>query len=260
MIPAGGRLSRCSSSVPLYRVERARARQGGNIEVITTRDVSHPLPFPPPLGAPASCPPVSFLPWERRHLACLFFFFFSLGVRASCPLFFVAFPPTKNHPLLGGVALSLSKGRGGFLACHSVETHPAALRHKEETCPSTAQERRDTFPLSLPRRVMQIILLGGPLLPCAVPVCDRVPGVRASSPQAAKMAALPGRGRASGPRRGLPDRSLGGSCHNMHHPSQEGIKKLPSSSPQISWPIGWAKKLTRSVDLCFTLFYIYRIK
>ena len=74
---------------------------------------------------------------------------------------------------------------------------------------------------------MQIILLGGPLLPCAVPVCDRVPGVRASSPQAAKMAALPGRGRASGPRRGLPDRSLGGSCHNMHHPSQEGIKNHP---------------------------------
>ena len=77
----------------------------------------------------------------------------------------------------------------------------------------------------LPRRVMQIILLGGPLLPCAVPVCDRVPGVRASSPQAAKMAALPGRGRASGPRRGLPDRSLGGSCHNMHHTSREGIEE-----------------------------------
>ena len=54
------------------------------------------------------------------------------------------------------------------------------------------------------KRVMQIPLLGGPPLPCAVPVCDRVPGVRASSPQAAKMAALPGSGRASGPRRGLP--------------------------------------------------------
>ncbi len=36
---------------------------------------------------------------------------------------------------------------------------------------------------------------------------DRGPGVRASSPQAAKMAALPGSGRASGPRRGPPDRS-----------------------------------------------------
>ena len=41
---------------------------------------------------------------------------------------------------------------------------------------------------------MHITLLGGPSLPCAVPVCDRGPGVRASSPQAAKMAALPGRG------------------------------------------------------------------
>ena len=54
---------------------------------------------------------------------------------------------------------------------------------------------------------MQMTLLGGPSLPCAVPVCDRGSGVRASSPQAAKMAALPGSGRASGPRRGPPDRS-----------------------------------------------------
>ena len=52
---------------------------------------------------------------------------------------------------------------------------------------------------------MQMTLLGGPSLPCAVPVCDRGPGVRASSPQAAKMAALPGNGR-SGPRWGPPDR------------------------------------------------------
>ncbi len=36
-------------------------------------------------------------------------------------------------------------------------------------------------------------------------------GVRASSPQAAKMAALPGSGRASGPRRGPPDR-----CREAH--------------------------------------------
>ncbi len=199
--------------------------------------------FLPPLGAPASCPPVFLLLFP--------------GSAGILPAVFCGLPARKKPSPLGRGG---PQGRGGFLACHSDETHPAALRHKEETCPSTAQERRDTFPLSLPRRVMQIILLGGPLLPCAVPVCDRVPGVRASSPQAAKMAALPGRGRASGPRRGLPDRSLGGSCHNMHHPSQEGIKKLPSSSPQISWPIGWAKKLTRSVDLCFTLFYIYRIK
>ena len=35
----------------------------------------------------------------------------------------------------------------------------------------------------------------------------RPPGVRASSPQAARMAALPGSGRASGPRRGPPNRS-----------------------------------------------------
>ena len=39
------------------------------------------------------------------------------------------------------------------------------------------------------------------------PAPCRGPGVRASSPQAAKMAALPGSGQASGPRRGPPDRS-----------------------------------------------------
>ena len=64
---------------------------------------------------------------------------------------------------------------------------------------------------------MQITFPGGPPLPCAVPVCARGPGGRASLPgsagfqpakekTAAKMAALPGSGRASDPRRGPPDR------------------------------------------------------
>ena len=48
-----------------------------------------------------------------------------------------------------------------------------------------------------------------PNRPRSVLVRDRRPGVRASSPQAARMAALPGSGRASGPRRGPPDRSRG---------------------------------------------------
>ena len=94
-------MSRCSSSVPLYSVERARARQGG---------ISRPSP-----QVMSPIPSLFLPPWARRPPARLFPS--PLGVRASCPLFFVAFPPTKNHPLLGGVALSLSKGRGGFRAC-----------------------------------------------------------------------------------------------------------------------------------------------
>ncbi len=56
------------------------------------------------------------------------------------------------------------------------------------------------------------------------PAPGRGPGVRASSPQAAKLAAPPGSGRASGPRRGPPDRSLGGLRHSMHHTSWEGCR------------------------------------
>ena len=95
---------------------------------------------------------------------------------------------------------------------------------------------------------MHITLPDSSPLPCAVPVCGRGPGVRASSPQAAKMAALPGSGQAGGPRRGLPDRAR--EAHATMHISRpkRGCVLLPSLG---GWPglslVSWTVDVWNSI-------------
>ena len=91
--------------------------------------------------------------------------------------------------------------------------------------------------------------------PCAVPVCGRGPGVRASSPQAAKMAALPGacqernppRPSATPPRRGAFFTSpLGRERGNV---SSSQTKKLDTFPLCAASAVGWVLPVLLAVAM-----------
>ena len=108
-------------------------------------------------GRPPACLFFVFS-WERRHLACLFFTFAGwkptlpgrnpallLILLFSSPRSARASRPQKTIPSREGWPQA---GVGSWNVSPTKPT-PPLTRHKEETCPPTAQQRRDTFPLSL---------------------------------------------------------------------------------------------------------------
>ncbi len=129
------------------------------------------------------------------------------------------------HPLLGGVA----EGRGGFLRERQhVRTHPAATRHKEETCPALRAVWRARFLFPSKEGICCV-------LPPGFPVSMKLACTQSQGARVNVVPSLSGV-RASSPHRGHPGRP---PRRRVLRPSPVTNNQQPDVEPRSCWDQRW---------------------